>query len=317
MNREQRTWRVVREAFLEREPIRRRRSVVKPVLALAAVAAVAAIAVTPPGRAVVTTVREAIGLADADRALYSLPGGGRILAGGWLVHADGSTRHIGDFEMSSWSPFGRYVVGAGRDRIVALEPGGAVRWRIARPGASFPRWTGTPTDTRIAYLSGGRLRVVAGDGTGDRAIGPAPPAAVAPAWGPGFTLAYADVRGRVWTLDAETGKVLARTAPGPRPRKLLWRDDRLLVVRTGDAALVGDRVARLSSHALRLGGRTLFRTTGTLGQVVPSPDGRWLLVTWPEADQWLFVRVRDGRVRAIGNIAEQLDGAFRVDGWTS
>jgi hypothetical protein len=121
----------------------------------------------------------------------------------------------------------------------------------------------------------------------------------------------------VWTLDAETGRVLAHTAPGPRPRKLLWDGDRLLVVRTGDATVLGGRVARLSSHAVRLGGRTLFRTTGTLGQIVASPDGRWLLVTWPEADQWLFVRVRDGRVRAIANIAEQLDGAFRVDGWTS
>jgi hypothetical protein len=69
---------------------------------------------------------------------------------------------------------------------------------------------------------------------------------------------------------------------------------------------------------VELGGHVLFRTSGTLRQVVPSPDGRWLLVTWPEADQWLFVRVAPGhRVTAVGNIAEQLGGGFAVDGWTS
>jgi hypothetical protein len=73
----------------------------------------------------------------------------------------------------------------------------------------------------------------------------------------------------------------------------------------------------LTRHAVVLDRRVLFSTTGRLGQVVPSPDGRWLLVTWPEADQWLFVPTNGGRVRAVGNISAQLGSGFPVAGWTS
>jgi hypothetical protein len=202
----------------------------------------------------------------------------------------------------------------------------------------FPRWAGTHTDTRIAYLSGGTLRVVAGDGTGDRAIGPAAP--VAPAWRPGaaFTLAYAGPRGRVHV----SGRF--RTAGGARPLRLAWSSDgaRLLVLRRrtldvydaqgrrlqhdagrfADAAFLPGthRLAVLSPHAVQLLAprRTLFRTTGTLQRLVPSPDGRRLLVTWPEADQWLFVPVAPRRrLTAVGNIAEQLGAGLPVGGWTS
>jgi hypothetical protein len=261
-----------------------------------------------------------------------------VLVDGWVVNANGSTRRLGDYRETSWSPFGRFVVGAKRDALVALTPDGDVRWTLARPDVRFPRWSGTHTDTRIAYLSGDRLRVVGGDGVGDHEAGPAPAAAVAPAWKPGgapFTLAYADTRGRVWVFQPDTGRLLFRTRGGARPLKLAWSRDgsRLLVVRPGtidvygaerltvhgrfvDAAFVGDRIATLSPHALSLGGRALFRTTGRLAQVLPSPDGRWFLVTWPQADQWLFISGTK-HVRAVANIARQLGGAFAVEGWTS
>jgi hypothetical protein len=80
------------------------------------------------------------------------------------------------------------------------------------------------------------------------------------------------------------------------------------------------RVVALTPHAVSLlAPRTLlFRTSGTLRQLVPSPDGRRLLVTWPQADQWLFVPTSPGRrLSAAGNIAEQLGGGFPVGGWTS
>ena len=163
------------------------------------------------------------------------------------------------------------------------------------------------------------------------------------AWRPGgapFTLAYADLRGRVWVFEPDTGKLLFRTRGGSKPLKLTWSRDgsQLLVVRRNavdvfdvrgrtaahvrgrfvDAAFVRGIIAVLRPHELTLGTRLLFRTTGTLRQVVPSPDGRWLLVTWPQADQWLFIGTRGKpRVTAVANIAEQLGGAFHVDGWTS
>jgi len=336
-----RTWNVVAAAFAEREPVRPRRRRA-PLVAAVTVAALAAVAFTSPGHAVLTSVRKAIGIEHAQRALYSLPTGGRLLVDGWIVNADGSTRRLGDYRETAWSPHGRFVVATRPDELLALTPEGTVRWTLARPDVRFPRWTGTSTDTRIAYLSGNRLRVVAGNDTGDREAGPAAAAPVAPAWRPGgapFTLAYADTAGRVWVFDPDSGQLRFRTAGGPAPTKLLWsRDGALLLVlrpraldvytvagrrtsrltgRFADAAFVGGRVVVLTPHAVRLGAHVLFRTSGTLRQVVPSPDGRWLLVTWPEADQWLFVRVAPGhRVTAVGNIAEQLGGGFAVDGWT-
>jgi len=338
-----RTWDVVAAAFAEREPVRRRHVPVRPLVALAVVGAVTAVAFTPPGHAVIDSVRKAIGIEHAQRALYSLPTHGRVLVDGWIVNADGSTRRLGKYRETSWSPFGRFVIGATADSLVAMTTDGDVRWTLARPDVSSPRWAGTHTDTRIAYLSRSTLRVVGGNGVGDHEAGAAPAAPVAPAWRPGgapFTLAYADTRGRIWVFEPDTGHLRFRTPGGPRPTKLAWSRDgsQLLVVRRGaldvydlrgrraahaagpfvDATFVGGRIAVLRPHEVTLGTRLLFRTTGTLRQVVPSPDGRWLLVTWPEANQWLFIGTGGRpRVTAVANIAEQLGGAFAVDGWTS
>jgi Tol biopolymer transport system component len=60
-----------------------------------------------------------------------------------------------------------------------------------------------------------------------------------------------------------------------------------------------------------------------LGQLAFSPDGKWLLVSWPAADQWVFVRA-DGvpRVLAASRIREQFaptatsrPGLPTLDGW--
>jgi hypothetical protein len=331
---QERTWNVVAAAYAEREPVRRHRRA--PLLAAVAIAALAAVAFTSPGHAVLTSVRKAIGIANAQRALYSLPAPGRVLAGPWIVDADGSTRHLGKYDQTSWSPFGRFVVATRGDELYALQPDGTIRWKLGRPVVRDARWSGTPTDTRIAYLSGRRLRVVAGDGKGDHEVGPQMSADTAPAWRPGgapFILAYADIRRHVWVLEPDTHRLVFRVR-ATHVTKLLWSHDgsRLLVLtlagvrvfapdgrriaaRAGrfvDAAFVGDRVATLSRHAVMLGGRTLFRTSGNLAQVIPSPDGRWLLVTWPEARQWLFVPTApDRRLRAAGNV--QLPA---VAGWT-
>lgn len=340
-----RTWDVVAAAFAEREPLPRTRRVpVRPLVALAVVGALAGVAFTSPGHAVLTSMRKAVGIQHARRALYSLPTHGRLLVGPWVVNADGSTRRLGSYDETSWSPFGRFVVATRGDTLYALTADGTVRWTLGRPVVRLPRWSGTRVDTRIAYFSGQRLRVVAGNGVNDREVGPAMGAAsVAPAWRPGgapFTLAYADIRGRVWVFQPDTGKLIFRTHGGPAPLKVAWSRDgnHLLVVRRHtidvydvhghraahirghfvDAAFVGGRLAVLRPHELTLGTRLLFRTTGTLRQVVPSPDGRWVLVTWPQADQWLFIGTRGKpRVTAVANIAEQLDGAFSVAGWTS
>ena len=164
---------VVREAFAEREPQPRRRSW-KPLAAIAIALVVVAGLLSPPGRAVLDDIREVVGVEKAQPALFSLPAPGRLLvtadSGAWVVEEDGSKRLLGNYREASWSPFGRFVVASRVNELVALTPGGDVRWSVARPNVRFPRWGGTETDTRIAYLSRGQLRVVGGDGKGDRLI---------------------------------------------------------------------------------------------------------------------------------------------------
>ena len=77
----------------------------------------------------------------------------------------------------------------------------------------------------------------------------------------------------------------------------------------------GGEVLALNADRLRATPRRLFRVTGRIGQIAWSPNGRWLLVTWPDADQFLFVRGR--RIRAFSGIAHQFGGgAFpRIGGW--
>jgi len=69
--------------------------------------------------------------------------------------------------------------------------------------------------------------------------------------------------------------------------------------------------------------RRLFAGSGTFDELAWSPDGRWLLVSWPEADQWLSIRSTSvSKIDAISNIGRQFDPggtakpAFpQVKGW--
>jgi hypothetical protein len=177
------------------------------------------------------------------------------------------------------------------NELVALDPKGNARWTLPRRSPRFPTWTGTFTDTRIAYVAGGRLHVVAGDGTGDRTIGPAAP--VPPVWRPGRVVAYSNGHAVVG-YDTTTQTVVRHVklrGNGPTIRR-----------RSGQSEVVS-------------GGRVLFRGTGVFKQVVPSPDGRWLLVTWPTADQWVFIRIHPRKIVGVSRISSQFGGFPHVGGW--
>jgi hypothetical protein len=299
---EERAWEVVRAAYAERTPSPPERKLWRPVAVLAAAVLFAGAVASPPGQAVLDSIREAVGIERAQPALFSLPAQGHLLVesadGVWVVEADGSKRRLGDWREASWSPFGRFVVVARANELAAVEPNGDVRWSLARPRVRFPRWAGDRLDTRIAYLSGTTLRVVAGDGTGDRLLR-RNVAAAAPAWlpGEGFRLAYRDRAGRTVVVDADTGRVL-RTTAAPAP----------------------DATTRQRGAASEVvtGGRVVFRGTGEFRDVARSPDGRWLLVTWPTADQWVFVRTAgQRRIEAVSGITRQFGGGTfpRIAGW--
>lgn len=359
---EQRAWSVVREAHLEREPApraarKRARLAVAPVLAVIA----AGLVLSPAGATVGRLITNALGVRHAAPMLSSLPSAGRVLLSGpggtWTAAADGSLRRLGDWSQASWSPRGLYVAVVSPGRLAAVDPRGNIRWAVARPDVSDPRWF-SPTGYRVAYLSAGTLRVIAGDGTGDRRLA-AQVAHVAPAWRPGysFQLAYVTTGSRLVVRDADTGQLIWIRHLDAQPRELLWSGDgsRLVVVsahavRTyggsggrptilhlpgaaaGDAALSpdgtrlalvlgGDRVVLVRAGSAGSTVRQLLAGTG-LREVSWSPNGKWVLIGWPAADQWVFVRaVGSPRVAAVARIAQQFSSgtsarAFpQLEGW--
>jgi dipeptidyl aminopeptidase/acylaminoacyl peptidase len=359
---EERGWDVVQAAFAERRPAPPQLPRSRLVAALAAAAALAAgvVAITPPGAAVGDWLRKVVdpGARPAPPVLSSLPGSGRLLVvsrdGPWIVRGDGSKRLMGAYDDATWSPRGLYVAAARGRELVALEPGGRVRWSLGSAArVSDPRWS--PDGFRIAYRSGGSLLAVAGDGSGGhllaRDAGPA-----APAWWPGprHALALAGSRGRVRVVDADSSAVLARSAPGRAPTELGWSADgrRLLALAPRSVRLLADngrllRTIRMpaSEHALAAafapsgsrfalarsstsggaevgvvdaggGERRLFATAGRIGDLAWSPDGAWLLVTLPDADQWVLIGTGAGghpRLRAVSSISRQFDPGNRAD----
>src|SRR5581483_332842 len=162
---------------------------------------------------------------------------------------DGSKRRLGSWTEAAWSPHGLFVVGAHADELAALEPaGGAERWTLGRPDVASPRWGGTRTDTRIAYLSGGRLRVVAGDGTGDREIGPA--RAVAPVWRPESHVVAYRARAAAGAPDPGSARACLRSRR-PARAPALTRDRRRVRRRGADGLRVADAARRARVVARR------------------------------------------------------------------
>jgi hypothetical protein len=189
------------------------------VIVLALLASVAVAAVTPPGRAVVDTVREQVAEEPPPaNPLERVPGGGRLLvlsaSGPWIVHEDGSKRLLGPYGDASWSPRGLFVVATQGGRLVTLDPeSGDVRWSLSRSERiADPRWSGGGSDTRIAYRAGRSLHVVAGDGSPDYVLAEAV-APLSPAWqADSHVLAYLGGDGRIHVVDVDTRHELWRTA---------------------------------------------------------------------------------------------------------
>ena len=357
----ERTWAVARGAFAVRQPVTRPSHWPRVAAVAITVGALLAGALSSPGRAVLDEIREVVGVEGAQRALFSLPAPGQLLvaadSGVWVVQDDGSRRLLGNYREASWSPFGRFVVAARANELAALEPDGDVRWTLARPGVRTPRWSGSEADTRIAYVDQTGLRVVAGDGTGDRLLEAGFRGTIAWRPGEGFALAMATSRD-VRVVDADTGRTLWRRARNVgQPSAMAWSrgGQRLLVsgpraVRVYDESgrspyELGPGAAPVSAAALAPSGRSLvfaqkadgraqlwivprirpdgsaarrlFAGFGTFDQVTWLPDGRWVLLPWAAADQWVFVRANGAGIRAVANVSEQFRSQSfpRVEGW--
>jgi len=372
---EERGRQVVEAAFESRTPVPpRSRTPLRAGVALLAGAAIAVLALTPAGADVREWIADTIevGEEDPEPRLTSLPTPGSVLveapSGAWVIREDGSKRRLGDYERATWSPNGRFVGVSRGSELRAIDPAGNFRWSI-ETGAPVRAidWS-SDEGFRVAYLAGGELHVVTGDGVTDSPIGPA--ADVAPAWQPEsdpaaaiHRLTYVDVENRVVSVATDSGRVLWRTQEYFDPvRSLEWSADgkRLLVV-SGKSAIIqnaeggaflkgpiatgvehasispdGHEVAIVSSGP-RGTELSLFSDTASVERLyssgrgnpgaefeapVFSPDGEWILLPWPEADQWLFVNADDKRVTAVADIARQFDAdgkgkaAFpAISGW--
>jgi hypothetical protein len=357
---EERSWELVRRAFEERpaSPPPGRRHRLAAAVAVAVLVAVVVAVGSPPGHAVFKRVREAVGVQRADPALFALPAPGRLLVvspgggGVWLVHDDGGKRRVGDYTDAQWSPFGRYVVVTRPDGLSALDLDEGIRWSLARRQVEWPRWEGTHADTRIAYVAASGLRVVGGDGRGDRLLD-ARATTLAPAWDPArlHTLAYVH-GGSAVLRNVDSQRVLWRAPLARRePLQLAWSDDgRYLAARTLHRVLIFDAQGRLrrsisslsetflalefrpGTHELALSARQgseslhssvrlvdvdhpgtarlLFSGPGAFCDATWSPNGRWLLLDWRTANQWLFVSPGTRpRVHAVANIREEFPRA--------
>jgi len=325
---EERSWELVRRAYAERAPAPSPQRTRRALLALAVGAAALAFGLSPAGARVGELVGDVVGIGaeDAKPQLRSLPAAGELLVeseqGVWIVREDGSKRLLGDYDQASWSPRGLFVAATLDRELVALEPDGDVRWTIPAPGrVRDPRWGGNELDTRIAYRSDEDLRVVPGDGdqSEDRLIA-RDVAPQAPAWLPPspdskldvepepHLLAYLDARGRARVVDADGGEQIPASAV-----------DRSRLDELGRRGVVSPG-GRVRARVERRGGRStlsvtdehdravLFASRGRLTDPTWSPDGRWLLLGVPAADQWLFIRAdRPGRLVAFDRISEQFD----------
>jgi dipeptidyl aminopeptidase/acylaminoacyl peptidase len=177
------------------------------------------------------------------------------------------------------------------DRLFAARVGvAAAEWR---PGAGHV----------LAFAARGGVTVADADAGGTlwRAAGGMKPEQLA--WSPDGRLLLVVERGRLRLIDARgrtrkqldlpAGMVAQRAAFSPDGASIalmrLHTDGRLSDVRL------------LSVRGRSWHERAGAPVTGSFDGLQWSPDGRWLLLAWPDADQWLFVR--PGRVMPVSGIA--------------
>jgi hypothetical protein len=321
------------------------------------------VAVTPPGAAVGEWVRDRVDpparkVQPAATPANRLPAPGRLLVrdtGGIAVVArDGSRTRLGRYDGATWSPHGRFVAAWRGNRLTALAPDGEVRWQIEAPARiRAARWS-PGLGYRIAYLTdGNRLRVVAGDGTGDRAVAAAAP--TIPAWRPGSDreLAFVTPAGRLEIRDVDSGVLLARphgaAAAGKRtqPRSAVPRGTRALSWSAGGRLLAAagrreirvfdlrrDRLTTMPSRprerfiaaafapaehpTLARVSRAAGRSAVTAGRELFATRGRIAAAAWSPDGRWLMLETPAQlvAVRVVGSPRVLSFPGGRLEGWS-
>lgn len=252
------------------------------------------------------------------RGLFVAAASGRTLTaiepGGdphWSISAEG---RVAD---PRWSPSGfRIAYRAGRSlRVAAADgTGDALLDRAVAPVP--PAWS--PLGLHLlAYVdAGGQLHLVNADTNEAMGSAAAAPAVAGLSWAADGSALLETAPRTLSLLHAGVAKLANGMRLGPAARLPLPQGARVVSAAFSPrghtiAALLqlpGGAAAQRSAVMLIDPGsaspRRLFGVSGRLSDLAWSPDGRRLLLAWPDADQWLFVPARrGGRIQAVAGIA--------------
>jgi hypothetical protein len=215
-----------------------------------------------------------------------------------VTAADGTGDHSIAAETAAvppaWSPLGvsdlAYVDGSGELRFADGESGATLGARAALPGVVDLEWGNDGAAVLEASRAAVRLRPVRVE-----------------------KLAEGIGVGAEQRLALPEGAVVRDAALSPRGGTVA------ALVSLGRAR--GERSAILLFDLHSGASQRLLSVPGRLSELAFSPDGRRLLIAWPEADQWLFLPTDRGKGRAVGEVAAAFapgggTTAFpKVEGW--
>jgi hypothetical protein len=116
------------------------------------------------------------------------------------------------------------------------------------------------------------------------------------------------------SVYSASGRVIGRTpTPGVATAVAFAPHSHRFALTAGQAVLLVD------ADTLQFPSRPLFTGAPALGGATWSPNGGWLLIAWPAADQLVFVRVGGmPKLDAVSNVSRQfLSPTFPgIAGWT-